>query len=127
MAEYTEVIATFETGMEAQLARMILEAEGIEAVVSGDVPSAASFALLGPLQYARIELSVGASDVARAQSALRQSASQAELDADWEDSAESAVSGWLCLGCDTEVPLDQDACPECGTLRSEQTPEDEER
>jgi Putative prokaryotic signal transducing protein len=126
MAEHTEVVATFQTGMEAQVARMALEAEGIEAVVSGDVPSAASFGLLGPLQYARIELSVGAGDVARARSALRRSAGEAELDADWEDSAESAVSGWLCLGCDTEVPLDLDACPECGTLRSEQTPEGEE-
>ena len=126
MPEHTEVIATYKTGMEAQVARMILESEGIEAVVSGDVPSAASFGLLGPLQYTRIELSVGAIDVARAQSALWRSAGQAELDADWEDSAESAVSGWLCLGCDTEVPLDQDACPECGTLRSEQTPEDGE-
>jgi Putative prokaryotic signal transducing protein len=127
MAEYTEVIATFKTGMEAQVARMILESEGIEAVVSGDVPNAASFGLFGPLQYTRIELSVGASEVARAQSALRRSTGQAELDSDWEDSAESAVSGWLCLGCDTEVPLDQEVCPECGTSRSEQTPEDEER
>ena len=127
MTEHTAVIATFDTGMEAQIARMLLESEGIEAVVSGDVPNAASFTLLGPLQYARIELSVGVSDVDAARSALSRSASQMDLDADWEDSAESAVAGWLCLGCDTEVPLDQDACPECGTLRSDQSPEDEAR
>jgi hypothetical protein len=127
MAEHTTVIATYKTGMEAQVARMILEEAGIEAVVSGDVPSAASFALFGPLQYSRIELLVGISDVALAQTALWRSKSQVELDENWVDSAESAVSGWLCLGCDTEVPLDQDACPECGTLRSEQPPEDEEK
>lgn len=35
----------------------------------------------------------------------------------WEQSAEAAVEGWLCLSCDTEVAKDEAVCPMCGALR----------
>lgn len=125
MSEVTRVIAEFNTPSEAHAARLHLAEEGIEATVSGDLPNPAGYSWVGRLQYAPIELSVGASDVDRAQEILAHRTEAGELDKGWEAAAEAAVTGWICRGCDTEVPQDQDVCPECGTLRSQQPPEDE--
>jgi hypothetical protein len=126
MAEATRVVATFQTAAEAHVAQVRLQAEGIESVVSGDVPNPAGFSLFGRLQYSAIELSVGVSDLARAQEILATPLAEDELDTSWEAAAESAVEGWICAGCDTEVPADQQVCPECGTLQSAQRQEEDE-
>jgi hypothetical protein len=126
MAEATRVIATFKTPGEAHLAQMQLQGEGIEATVRGDTPNPVDYSIFGKLQYAaQIELSVGVSDVERAQAILADPAGGTQFEEGWEDVAAGAVSGWICRGCDSEVAVEEKACPECGTLRSTQLPEEE--
>jgi hypothetical protein len=125
MYDPTEVIAEFNTPGEAQVALARLEAEGIAGAISGDLPNAASWSLLGQMQFAAIQLSVAQSDAARAR-AILDLADGAELEEGWEEKAETAIAGWMCPGCDTEVAPDLDACPECGTGRDERMAEDEE-
>jgi hypothetical protein len=125
MYDPTEVIAEFNTPGEAQVALARLEAEGIAGTISGDLPNAASWSLLGQMQFAAIQLAVAQSDAARAR-AILDLADGAELEEGWEEIAETAIAGWMCPGCDTEVAADQDVCPECGSGRDERTVEDEE-
>src|SRR5262245_50524082 len=116
MYEPTEVIAEFPTETEAQVALARLRAEGIEGAISGEVPHAASFSLLGRLQYAPILLSVAASQVDKARQILAQDR-DAALEEGWEDAAEAAIQGWICPNCDTEVMPEETTCPECGASR----------
>jgi hypothetical protein len=125
MYDPTEVIAEFKTPGEAHAALARLEAEGIAGVVTGDVPNAANWSLLGQLQFAAIQLAVARADAARARDVLGLAA-QEELAEGWESAAESAIEGWICACCDTEVPLNQDVCPECGSARQERTDEEDE-
>jgi hypothetical protein len=125
MYELTEVIAEFNTPGEAQAALSRLEAEGVAATIAGDTPNAASWSLWGQMQFAAIQLAVARSDVKRARDILS-SADKEELEEGWESAAESAIAGWICAGCDTEVAADQDVCPECGSGRQERDEEDGE-
>ena len=117
MLEPTEVIAEFPTEAEAQVALARLREEGIEGAVTGNVPNAANFSLFGRMQYAPIELSVVAAAVERAKEILDHHAEEA-IQEDFVD-AESAINGWMCRNCDTEVNLEEAFCPECGSPRTD--------
>ncbi len=122
MLEHTEVIAEFPTEAEAQVALARLREEGIEGAVTGNVPNAATFSIFGRMQFAPIELSVVASAVERAREILDRHGEEA-IQEDFTD-AESAINGWMCLNCDTEVNLEEAFCPECGSPRTEARVED---
>jgi hypothetical protein len=119
--EVTEVIAKFTAEEEAQAALAALKAAGVQAVLSGHVPSAAAFSLFGRLQYAPIQLAVPQSQVDQARQVLEGAGSKPAPG--WEEAAEQAIDGWLCHNCDTVVAETEQVCPECGTPRSEQPPE----
>jgi rubrerythrin len=125
MYESTEVIAVFTTPAEAQVALTRLEAEGIAGAIAGDMPNAASWSLFGQMPFASIQLVVARQDAARAR-AILDLAGEEELDEGWESAAESAITGWICAVCDTEVADDQVVCPECGAGRQERDDEEEE-
>jgi hypothetical protein len=125
MYDPTVVIAEFNTPGEAHMALARLEAEGIAGTVSGDVPSPVNWSMLGKMQFAAIQLAVAISEVARARNILGLAAEE-ELAEGWESAAESAIDGWICVSCDTEVAADQEVCPECGAGRQELSAEDEE-
>jgi rubrerythrin len=125
MYETTEVIATYTDETEARAAETRLVAEGIEAVLTGATPDAASFSLFGRMQYAPIQLAVPRSQVKQALDILDYRG-QEEFGEDWEELAESAIDGWICTNCDTEVEKQEPFCPECGTPRFEAPTRDDE-
>ena len=125
MYERTEVVAEFITEAEAQVALARLRLDGICAVITGHVPCAASFSLLGRLPFAPIQLAVAVSQVERARFILA-AAGVEVLEPDWENLAEKAVEGWICGLCDTEVPACEQACPECGTPWSHRRAQEDE-
>jgi rubrerythrin len=114
MYERTEVVAEFITEAEAQVALARLRLDGICVAITGHVPCATSFSLLGRLPFAPIQLAVAVSQADRARFILA-AAGVEVLEPEWEDLAETAVDGWICRMCDTEVPACEHACPECGT------------
>lgn len=120
--EATKVIAEFENEPDAIAAQAALRTAGIEALLTND--NAVFFSLLGRLQFNPIRLAVPTS---RAEAALLVLAQLDESpEAGWEEHAEGAIDGWLCFNCDTVMSEDELACTDCGTLRSEQPPEDDD-
>jgi hypothetical protein len=116
MYEVTRVIAEFASEMEAQVAIARLRFDRICAVLTGDVPCAASFSLFGRMPYAPIQLAVAASQADRAKFIL--SAVGVEvLEEDWEQLAECEIEGWICALCDSETHQCLDVCCGCGTRR----------
>lgn len=113
MYERTEVVAEFATEAAAQVALARLRLDGIRAVLTGNVPSAATFSLFGRLPFAPIQLAVAVSQLEHARFILA-AAGVEVLEPDWERLAEREIDGWICGLCDTEVPVCHDICPECG-------------
>jgi hypothetical protein len=118
--EPMKVIAEYDDEAEVQSALALLREAGIEVLTSRD---GGSEVLFGQTPYELTGLAVPESRVEEAQRVLAQLDTPPE--AGWEQEAEQAVEGWVCPGCDTVVPQDQDVCPECGTRRGETPPEDE--
>jgi hypothetical protein len=118
--EATEVVANFMDEDQAQPALLALRAAGIPAVLSGAVPTPATFSLFGRFQYAPMQLAVPHDQVAEAERILTHLDAPPELG--WEEVVEQAIDGWLCHNCDTVVPEVETDCPECGTVRGEQPP-----
>ena len=117
MYERTEVVAEFTREAEAQVALLRLRMDRIRCTVVGQVPSVASFTLLGRMPHAAIQLVVAVSQAERARFILA-AAGVEVLEHNWEALAESAVDGWICATCDTEVPHGQPSCPACGDGRA---------
>jgi hypothetical protein len=123
--EATTVIREYDNTAEALADQATLNAAGIEAVLTGDVASAADPDwVAGRLNYDPIRLAVPESKREEALAILEEGTEVAPEEG-WEERAEGAIEGWLCLNCDTVVSYDEDVCTECGMARSEQ-PEDEE-
>jgi rubrerythrin len=123
--ESQAVIATFEDQTAALAVQAVLREAGIEATLRGDVGSEADPDwVAGRMHASGIELVVPAAQVEAAKKALEEATAPPEEG--WEETAESAVDGWVCLNCDTVVKQDEPACPTCGALRSEQPQEDDE-
>ena len=123
--ELTGVIREYEGPAEAMAHLAALQAEGIDAVLTGDVPNAAGFHwIAGRLNYSLIQLVVPVSQREQAQRILEHL--DAPPEEGWEDAVEGAIDGWICLNCDSEMPQDAAACSSCGALRSEQPKQDDE-
>lgn len=115
MFERTQVIATFGSEADAQIARVRLLLNNIEAYVTGDVPSLAN-TVIGRLPCAPIQLSVARSQVEWAKFFLDVAGLEV-LEPDWETLAEQAIDGWICSCCDSDVDFGEDRCPTCDTHR----------
>jgi hypothetical protein len=100
-------VATYSLAYEAELARNLLAAEGIAALVGGDMAGSL-------LPTFEIQLQVAAGDAQKA-AALLAAAESATLDEDWESKAESGV--WTCSLCGEAVPEGETACRSCQTPR----------
>jgi hypothetical protein len=117
--EPMRLIAEFDNEAEAEAAVALLKEAGIPVLTSRDEASASLF---GQTPYELTGLAVPQSQEAEAQRVLAQL--DGPLEPGWEQQAEQAVDGWLCQNCDTVVAETEQVCPECGTPRSEQPPED---
>lgn len=115
MYERTEVVAEFVSEAAAQVALARLRLDGICGVLTGHVPCAATFSLLGRMPYAPIQLAVAVSQVERARFLLAVAGIEV-LDPDWEQLAEQEIDGWICRLCDTEVEACRPCCPACGNV-----------
>jgi hypothetical protein len=121
--ESTTVIREYDNPTEALADHAALRAAGIEALLVGDVANAAHPDwVAGRLDYGPIQLAVAASKRDAALEALQE---EDVTEEGWEEAAESAIDGWLCRNCDTVMPQEEPACTACGSLRSEQPPQDE--
>src|SRR5262249_17571294 len=122
--ESQAVIATFEDLAAAQAVQAVLREAGIEATLMGDVRGQAEPDwVAGHVHAEPIHLVVPAGQGESAKKALE--AATAPPEEGGKSTAESAIDGWLSHNCDPVMPQDAPACTACGTLRSEQPPEDE--
>ncbi len=103
-------VATYSLPYEAELARNMLEAEGIEAIIGGDLTG-------GMLPLGEIQLQVREEDAAGAVGILADQAARATLEDDWETQAESGAGVWTCSLCGEPVPENATLCPSCQTPR----------
>jgi hypothetical protein len=111
MSDRLVTIASFASTLEAQMAKNLLETEGIPALVGGELIAEAFSGGAGEAQ-----LQVRAQDAPRAVSLLADVAAKASLDDDWETQAERGL--WTCPLCGTASPVGATACPACGTANS---------
>ncbi len=106
MADRLVTVATYSLSTEAQLARNMLEAEGIQAILSGELATTLQIG-----QVAQIRLEVRAEDAGRAAALLAEVA----LEKDWEERA--AGDTWACGVCGDAVAEGVAVCPTCATPR----------
>lgn len=106
-------VAHFPLMPEAHMARSLLEAEGVHAVVGGEEATTAFAGL--DFDSAGVQLYVRAEDADEAAALLAEAQSGHE-----EEEAPPLERGtWLCPECDTAVRDDRSRCPECDTPRSD--------
>jgi hypothetical protein len=110
MSDRFVTVNTYSLPYEAELARNMLQAEGIEAVIGGDLTGSL-------LPLGEIQLQVREADAARAAGILAEQAAQATLAEDWETRAESGAGVWTCSLCGEPVPQNATICMSCQTPR----------
>jgi hypothetical protein len=96
------------------MAKSLLEVEGIEAILSGNLVADTFAGLTG--MGDQVVLQVREEDAQRAVGLLAAASAQASLDEDWEAQAEAGV--WTCPLCGTAVPEDRSVCPACQSHRT---------
>jgi hypothetical protein len=101
-------VGTYTLAYEAELARNLLETEGIAAIIDGDLTG-------GLLPTGEIQLQVAAEDAGRATGILAAQAAEASLAEDWEERAEAGVS--TCSVCGEPVAEGTAVCHSCRTPR----------
>jgi hypothetical protein len=111
MSDRFVTIASFAFPPEAQMAKNLLESEGIPAILSGEMTATTLTGVLG--QAGEVHLQVRDQDAGRAVSLLASVSAQASLDEDWETQAEAGLC--VCSVCGMAVPRTESACPACGT------------
>lgn len=115
MADQFVTVATFHRTSEAQLAKNLLEEEGIASMLSGDLT-----ADMLPFGQAgggdQIVLQVRENDAQRAAFFLAEVAA-AKLEDNWEDEAESGADVWLCTICGEPISNRLSICHACQTPR----------
>jgi hypothetical protein len=115
MTEQFVTVATFHRTAEAQLAKNLLEEEGIASILSGDLT-----ADMLPFGQAgggdQIVLQVRENDAQRAAGILAAVAA-AKLDDNWEEEAESGADVWLCTICGEPISNRLSICYACQTPR----------
>jgi hypothetical protein len=113
MSDQFVTVMTFHQSFEAQLAKNLLEDEGIDSMLSGELT-----ADMLPLGQAggsdQIVLQVHEDDAQRAAGVLAAVAA-AKLDDNWEEQAESGV--WLCSICGEPISNRLSVCYSCQTPR----------
>jgi hypothetical protein len=103
-------VATFNKTFEAQMAKNLLENEGIASMMSGAISSD----MFGSLAAGdQIVLQVREEDAQRATGVLAVAAAEARLDDDWEEQAESGV--WICSICGEPISNRLSICYSCQT------------
>ncbi|MGH7174211.1 MAG: DUF2007 domain-containing protein, partial [Gemmataceae bacterium] len=111
MTDKLVTVMNFNNSFEAQLAKNLLENEGIASIVSGEL---SADVLLGTgLGYHQITLQVHEDNAQRAVAILAEVA----LNEDWEDEAESGSDVWLCSICGEPVSNRLSMCYSCQTPR----------
>jgi hypothetical protein len=108
MPDQLITVATYTLPYEAELAKNLLEAEGIQALVGGDLSG-------GLLATFQIQLQVPEEDAPRASAILAEV--EASRDADWEERAEKGAGVWTCSLCGEPVADEMEICPSCQTPR----------
>jgi hypothetical protein len=115
MADNFVTVATYAQSFEAQMAKNLLENEGIASIVSGEVT-----ADMLPLGQGggkdQIVLQVNENDAQRAAGILAVVAA-AKLDDNWEDQAESGAGVWICSICGEPISNRLSVCFSCQTPR----------
>jgi hypothetical protein len=114
MADKFVTVMTFNQSFEAQLAKNLLENEGIESVMSGELTSDVLFG--NPALGDQIVLQVREDDAQRAAGILATVAA-AKLDDNWEEQAESGAGVWLCSICGEPISNRLSVCYSCQTPR----------
>ncbi len=114
MADRFITVATFHNNFEAQLAKNLLENEGIECILGGALASAMLFGGLAAPDP--IVLQVREEDAKRAAGALA-AVEAARLDEDWEQQAESGAGVWICSICGEPISNRLTICHSCQTPR----------
>jgi hypothetical protein len=107
-------VMSFHLPYEAELARGLLEAEGITAFLAGDV---AGSVLAGTGVVGEVHLQVDEADAQRAAGILAACQAEAALDEDWETQAERGAGVWVCSLCGTPVSNHLPVCYSCATPR----------
>jgi Putative prokaryotic signal transducing protein len=110
MSDHLVTVASYASALEAQMAKNLLEAEGIPAFLAGEMTAEA---LSGISSEAHLQ--VRDRDARRAASILASVAAEAALDDDWETQAESGAGVWACSLCGTPVSNRLTVCPDCQT------------
>src|SRR4051794_31664637 len=98
MSDRLVTVASYTFAPEAQMARNLLEAEGVPAFLAGEMTAEV---LVGVGD--EVHLQVREQDARRAVSILASVSGEAELDEDWEAQAVSGADIWPCPLCDTPV------------------------
>lgn len=115
MSDSFLTVATFHRTFEAQLAKNLLEEEGIPSTLSGELT-----ADMLPFGQAgggdQIVLQVVESDAQRAAGILAAVAA-ARLEENWEDEAESGSDVWICSICGKPISNRLSICFACQTPR----------
>jgi hypothetical protein len=111
MADQFITVATFHKSFEAQLAKNLLENEGIEAMMGGEFASDMLFSSLALGD--QIVLQVREDEAQRAAGILAQAAAEARLDDDWEEQTEAGV--WICSICGEPISNRLSMCYSCQT------------
>ncbi len=115
MSDKFVTVMTFHQSFEAQLAKNLLEDEGIASILSGELT-----ADMLPFGQAgggdQIVLQVHEGDAQRAAGVLAAVAA-AKLDDNWEDEAESGAGVWICSICGEPISNRLSTCYSCQTPR----------
>ena len=107
-------VMKFHQSFEAQLAKNLLDNEGIESLLSGEQMS--DLQLGNSAMGDQIVLQVREKDAQRAAGILAAVAA-AKLDDNWEEQAESGNDVWLCSICGEPVSNRLSICYSCQTPR----------
>jgi hypothetical protein len=111
MADKLVTVMTFNHSFEAQLAKNLLENEGIVSMVTGEL---SADVLLGTgLGYQQLTLQVREEDAPRATALL----AEVTLHENWEEQAESGSGVWICSICGEPVSNNLSICYSCQTPR----------
>jgi hypothetical protein len=107
MSDRFVTIASYAWTPEAQLARNLLETEGIQAFLLGELTADALTGLAG-----EAHLQVREQDAARATSILAAVSAKVSLDENWEAQAERGLCP--CAVCGIAMQRGESVCPACG-------------
>jgi hypothetical protein len=106
MADNLVIVASYYSALEAQMARNLLEAAGIKAVLGGELMADTFSGVCDP-----VHLQVHRRDARRAVSLLASAGTSVEPEEGWEEQAERGARP--CPVCDTLVSSRLAACPFC--------------